>query len=398
MLTPGTTVDKYEIVRLLGEGGMGVVYEAVHVGLKKRVAVKVLRRWLASDAKARRLFLREGEAASRISHPNVVNVTDLGTVDDVPFLVMELLEGEDFGRLCARRGALPPAELTEIMLAVIAGVAAGHERGVIHRDLKPPNIFLARDQRGEITPKVLDFGLSQVAGGGSGKAPGATGVRFGTLAYLSPEQAAGASVVDERTDQYALGLVLYEGATGRRAHQGDTVAELLRHVAAGLVAPPRSVRPELPQELEAVVVRALAVRPADRWGSLYELGRALLPFAPEAARVRWRSLFGDAPAAASRGAARRRAGRRRRLAIGVGAGLALGAAAAALVVSQRVPRVPVVASPAEARPSAAATERAPVGPAATPTLQPAPAVRRAKARTVRAEAAREGANGAPILR
>src|SRR3954470_12730451 len=156
----GQLVGRYRRVRVIGQGGMGAVYEAVHPGLKKRVAVKVLLPRIAESQEARVRFLREGEAASRINHPNVVAVFDVGEDGGVPFLVMEYLEGSTLDDFLARRGALDLVEAMELFLPIMAAVAAGHECGVVHRDLKPQNIFLARGRWGELIPKVLDFGVS----------------------------------------------------------------------------------------------------------------------------------------------------------------------------------------------------------------------------------------------
>ena len=161
-LSPGTMLGKYRIVRPLGSGGMAAVYEALHTGIGKPVAIKILRA-VATEARAEARFLREAAAASRLDHPHVVDVTDFGTEDGLSYLVMELLRGEDLGAVVARdpRRRCDPSCVVDIMLAVCAGVFAAHESGVIHRDLKPQNIFLARTPLGELVPKVLDFGISK---------------------------------------------------------------------------------------------------------------------------------------------------------------------------------------------------------------------------------------------
>jgi serine/threonine protein kinase len=164
-LAPGTMLGRYEVRRQIGRGGMGAVYEAVHRDLKKRVALKVLSVALAANEEAKQRFLREGEAASRIRHPHVVDVTDVGTDGALTYLVMEFLEGEDLSRRISR-GALTTQEAADIMLPVLAGVGAAHDEGVIHRDLKPENIFLARARHSSaVQPKVLDFGVSKLTGG-----------------------------------------------------------------------------------------------------------------------------------------------------------------------------------------------------------------------------------------
>jgi serine/threonine-protein kinase len=293
-LAPGTKLGKYQLVRLIGEGGMGSVYEALHGELEKRVAIKMLLPSIAANEAARARFLREGRASSRIRHPHVVDVTDVESHEGLSFLVMEYLEGETLADLFAREGALSLERLLDLMLPVLSAVAAGHDAGVIHRDLKPHNIFLARGRRGEVVPKVLDFGISKVLSAdgstGTGRAVTATGVSFGTVAYMSPEQAGGAKNADARSDQYSLGLILYEGATGRRAHEADNVFALLRQIADGSVPSPRTLRPDLPPVFEQALLRALAIRPEGRYESIYQLGQALLPFASARGRV----MLGDA--------------------------------------------------------------------------------------------------------
>jgi serine/threonine-protein kinase len=284
----GTRFAKYEIVRLIGEGGMGAVYEAIHVELGKRVAIKTLLPAAAGKNEVRARFLREGQTASRIRHPNVVDVTDVGEQDGSPYLVMELLSGEDLSHMLERTGPLALDELLAIMLPVLAGVAAGHDAKIIHRDIKPQNIFLARGPRGAITPKVLDFGISKIATGASAGLT-KTGALLGTIAYLSPEQARGAKYVDERTDQYAVGLVLYEAVTGRRAYDGENPLAIINDIAAGRFELPHRYRSDLPPGFEQVLLRALAVSENDRFPNLYAFGKELLPFAS----AKTRALTGD---------------------------------------------------------------------------------------------------------
>src|SRR5215471_13597647 len=286
-LAPGTVLGRYEIGRQLGRGGMGAVYEAVHRDLKKRVAVKVLFGALAANEEAKQRFLREGEAASRIRHPHVVDVTDVGSDGTRSYLVMELLEGED---LAARldRGPLTPEDAADILLPVIAGVAAAHDEGVVHRDLKPENIFLSRPRHGGIVPKVLDFGVSKVAGDGRLTGSAAT---FGTPYYMPPEQLRGARQADHKSDQYALGVVLYECVVGRRPFEAENIYAMLRAIGDGDYPPPRAIRPDLPEALEAVIVRAMNMDPARRFPSLKHMGAALLPFASETSRLLWADTF-----------------------------------------------------------------------------------------------------------
>ncbi|HVR60903.1 MAG TPA: serine/threonine-protein kinase [Polyangia bacterium] len=294
-LPPGTTLGRYELRRLIGRGGMGAVYEAIHRDLKKRVAVKTLLPALAANPEAKARFLREGEAASRIRHPNVVDVTDMGEEGSVIYLVMELLQGEDLAAAIQRQGPLPIAQTADVLLPVLAAIASAHERGVVHRDLKPENIFLARSEYGALVPKVLDFGISKVVDAAQRAALTGTAVTLGTAFYLPPEQLRGSRQADARGDQYALGAILYECVTGRRAFDGDSLYAVLKAVGDGIYTPPRVLRADLPAALEATIARALDARPGARFPSVWDLGAALLPFASPPVELMWRGFFAAAP-------------------------------------------------------------------------------------------------------
>jgi serine/threonine-protein kinase len=290
-LRDGQTFGRYQIVRLIGEGGMGAVYEAIHPGLKRRFAIKTLLPEIAQREEARIRFVREGEAASSINHPHVVAVSDVGTEDGIPYLVMELLEGQTLADLLAQRGSLTVEESVALLLPVISAVATGHDRGVIHRDLKPPNIFLAKVPWGDQIPKVLDFGVSKLTGDDNAPITRTLAV-LGTAAYMSPEQARGAKRIDFQSDQYALGLILYEMLTGSRAHPGDNALEILHNVASGMIRPARELKSDLPPDLDAVLARMLAATPTERYRSLHDAGHALLPFADDRTRMAMANAFG----------------------------------------------------------------------------------------------------------
>jgi len=262
----GARLGPYEIVAAIGAGGMGEVYRARDTRLGRDVAIKVLPGEFASDPERLRRFEREAKATASLSHPNILDVHDVGTFEGVPYLVEELLEGESLKERL-ERGGLPVPEAVRIACEVAKGLAAAHGKGIVHRDLKPGNVFLTSDGR----VKVLDFGLAKLVGTvplGEAetltKAPSATtdfGSVMGTVAYMAPEQARG-QPVDRRTDVFAFGVVLYEMLSGERPFVGatgtDVVAAILKEEAPPL---PVSVSPEL----SAVVVRCLAKDPAERF-------------------------------------------------------------------------------------------------------------------------------------
>jgi len=286
-LAEGTVFGRYRIVRLLGRGGMGAVYEATHVDLKKRVALKTLPKSVAADPLVIARFVREGELASKIRHPHVVDVTDVGVEDGIPYLVMEFLEGEDLGSLLDRVRPIPIQQIADVLIPVCAAVGTAHEEGVIHRDLKPENIYLA-NVRGQIVPKLLDFGISKIAEAVSGGSDlTKTSSLLGTPYYMSPEQVRAAKRIDHRSDQYSLGVILYECSTGRRPFEEDNLYNLLLSIVNDEIIPPRQHRADLPIELEAIIMRAISREAKDRFASAYHLGFALLPFASPGTRHQW---------------------------------------------------------------------------------------------------------------
>jgi serine/threonine protein kinase len=283
VLPAGTHVGRYEIVRLVGEGGMGAVYEATDARLCRKVALKVLSSSLKGKHKAAKRFTIEAQAAARLVHPNVVRVYDFDVACDVPYLAMEFLEGRTLASALAD-GPLDVARVADLMLGVCAGVYAAHQAGIVHRDLKPSNIFLSVDWNGRENARVLDFGISKV-GGISGSNLTQTGDIVGTSQYLSPEQAAGQRHVSETSDQYSLGVMMYECLTRRTPQQGLAMYDLLRAVAEGRYPRLPDLRPDLPAPFVAIVARAMSLRPHERFASVYALGQTLFPFAgPESQR------------------------------------------------------------------------------------------------------------------
>jgi tRNA A-37 threonylcarbamoyl transferase component Bud32 len=305
-LASGRELGNYRISHRIGSGGMGEVYEAVHVKLRKRVALKTLRRALARSGEARARFLREGETASSLRHPHVVDITDVGEADGIPFLVMELLEGEPLSALLRRVGSLSVQAAVDIMLPVIDAVAAAHENGIVHRDLKPDNIFLAQSHLSGPLPKVLDFGISKVLSGANVPNLTATSSFLGTPFYMSPEQALGAKDIDGRSDQYSLAVVLYEALTGQQPHasRGDSLMQLVHAIARGEFPTPRSLRPDLPPQLEGIMLRAMNLQPLGRFDSMRQWGAALVPFASDRGRSIWGGVLQASPQPAASVSAR----------------------------------------------------------------------------------------------
>ncbi len=276
ILEPGALLGPYEIVSQLGQGGMGVVFRARDTRLERAVAVKVLPQGMAGDAEALARFEREAKAVASLSHPNILAIHDFGHEGETVYTVTELLEGQTL-RQRLQDGALPPRKAVEIALAVAGALAAAHERGIVHRDLKPENVFLLHG--GHI--KVLDFGLAQVEAplgqGGEGATVSLStqpGRVMGTVGYMAPEQVR-AQPVDARADIFALGALLYEMLTGKRAFQGESMVETLNAI---LKEDPPSLlesSARLSPALDRIVRRCLEKRPEERFRSTHDLALAL---------------------------------------------------------------------------------------------------------------------------
>jgi serine/threonine-protein kinase len=266
LLQPGTQLDgRYEVVRLIGQGGMAAVYEVRHLGLHSTHALKVLNADLARNEDIRGRFLEEGRIQARLRHPNVVQVTEIVTTP-VAGLVMDYIEGPTLGELCRER-PLEPQLLLEVFVPVLDAIEEAHRKGVVHRDLKPDNIIVGRDNRGRFQPKVTDFGIAKVLVGESkdGKARTQAGARMGTLLYMSPEQIRGAGEVDARTDIFALGAILYEAVTGRVAFHASSDYDTMKRIVEGTYEPPERVIGGLPPVIAGCIRKALAVDPAERF-------------------------------------------------------------------------------------------------------------------------------------
>ena len=278
-----TTGGKYRLVRLLGSGGMGEVYEAQHSAIGRRFAIKFLHPLLAGSSEVVARFQREAQAAGGLENENIAAVVDIGTADDgAPFLVMEYLDGEDLAKLLVRSGPLSVPRAAYIIIQACRGLAAAHSRGIVHRDLKPENLFICKRNDGSDLVKVLDFGIAKLHTGRLGTGITQTGTTMGTPFYMSLEQARGAKEVDHRTDIYALGVILYEILSGAKPHPGESYNEILYHVLSKEPAPLDSIRPSLPSGLSAVVCKAMARETDDRYASAADFTAALIPFAGRA--------------------------------------------------------------------------------------------------------------------
>lgn len=259
---------RYRVERVLGSGGMAVVYLAYDDELNREVAVKVLADNLAGDAEFRRRFLREARVAARLSHPNVVGVLDAGEDGGRPYFVMEPVHGESLGAVLARRGRLEPAETLRLGVQAAAGLGHAHAHGLVHRDVKPHNLLLGRDG----VLKVADFGIARPAT--ATQQLTMAGTVLGTAAYLAPEQAAGEEVT-AAADVYALGAVFYECLTGRTPYRADTLVQLVTAQQNGEIRPLRELAPATSPWLEEVVMRCLARNPGYRPASAGEVERLL---------------------------------------------------------------------------------------------------------------------------
>ena len=295
----GSTLARYELVRPLGSGGGGTVYEAIDADLDRRVALKVLHTRTVSpgsgaDARdaggAEARFLREGRIAAQIRHPHVVDVFDVGVDEGVSFLVMELVGGETLAQLLARESRLLPAQAVEILLPIASAVAELHANGVVHRDIKPSNILLAGG--GAIRPQLTDFGVSSSYGSSSpAETAFAEGAIVGTPEYLAPEVIRSPESAGERSDQYAIGALLYECVTGHKPFGGATPYAKMRAVLHDALRPPSTRCARLPAGLDQVILRAMHRDPEQRFASVSALGEMLLAFAEPPVAARWSAEF-----------------------------------------------------------------------------------------------------------
>ncbi len=276
--------DRYKLRGALGVGGMGTVYEAKHLLIDRTLAIKFLEPSLAHDQETLTRFSNEARVFSTVGHPNLVEVTDMGkTPEGIPYMVMELLEGTDLARLMMSHGRLTPAAAVTIALEILRTLDAVHAKGIIHRDLKPENVFLTVAE-GAVRLKLLDFGISRLVSGSKRSRLTQKGIVFGTPQYMSPEQAQGMDSVDERSDVFTIGEILYEMLTGREVFPGENNLAILTAVTRCSVTPPREIEPSIPPELEQVILTALERRPDERFQSAAAFIEPLASFAKADAR------------------------------------------------------------------------------------------------------------------
>src|ERR1700691_5903129 len=281
-LTAGTKLDGYEILGLLGAGGMGEVYRARDSVLKRDVAIKVLPPVVSRHPDRLRRFEQEAESAAALNHPNILAVYQLGTFQGAPYLVSELLDGHTLRELL-QRGPIPIRKAIDYGVHIARGLAAAHDKGIVHRDLKPDNLFVTKDGR----VKILDFGLAKLVQPKDSlisAAPTLTlpGVAMGTIGYMSPEQVRGLAT-DHRTDIFAFGAILYEMVMGRRTFERGTSADTMSAILNDEPAPISELAPETPVALQRVVLRCLEKNAEQRFQSASDLAFALEALSDSAA-------------------------------------------------------------------------------------------------------------------
>ncbi len=291
--------DKYRVDGVLGIGGMGVVVSATHVHLGQRVAVKFLLPEAMVHPQALERFGREARAAVRLKSDHAARVLDVGSLaDGAPYMVMEYLDGCDLGTLAQDKGALAVSDAVEYVMQACDAIAEAHSLGIVHRDLKPRNLFLTRKLSGAPCIKVLDFGISKVTTIGGDHSLTKTSDVMGSPNYMAPEQIRSSRDVDERTDIWALGVILYELISGRVPFLADTVPALCAMVLEKAPTPLEELRPDCPPELRHVIARCLMKDPTMRFQSVAELANVLAQFVTGpsvASTVRWSSDMPPGP-------------------------------------------------------------------------------------------------------
>jgi serine/threonine-protein kinase len=281
-----TLAGRYAIERLIGEGAMGNVYEARHTGTHRRVAVKVISDEMLKHASVIARFKIEARAAGRIDSQHIAQVLDVGEDEErnVPFLVMELLHGEDLTQTQERLGVLPPDLVARIAAHACVGLSRAHAAGIVHRDIKPGNLFLSEHDDDERIVKILDFGIAKVKSDteqGPGMALTRTGNLVGTPLYMPPEQARGDKVIDARADIWSLGVVMYQALTGATPHaSADSLGKLIIQICSAPAQPIEEIAPWVPPELAAIVMKCIEIDAPERFQSADEVQKALRAVLP----------------------------------------------------------------------------------------------------------------------
>ncbi|WP_437805520.1 serine/threonine-protein kinase [Sorangium sp. So ce1078] len=384
---------KYRVERVIGIGGMGVVVAATHLQLEEQVAIKLLLPAAAHSRTLAERFVREARAAVKVKSEHVARVTDVGTLESgTPYMVMEYLSGSDLAEALRAGGPMPPQAAVEYVLQACEALAEAHAAGIIHRDLKPANLFLTRRADGSPCVKVLDFGISKVATGGSDPRITDTKAVMGSPLYMSPEQLKSSRDVDARTDIWSLGVILFELLAGAPPFDGATMPQLCVAIMQGIPRPLASFRPDVPPALEAVILRCLEKLPERRFRDVGALAEALAPFVTGRARFSVDRISGISRSSApSRPDTAARSGaisptmantsppwtgtvvpRKRPVGLAVAAGVGLSLVAALAIFGFLSARTP--GDGAATEPSASASAAAsPAGSAALPEAPAAPA-------------------------
>src|SRR5215831_5318123 len=296
----GRQVHHYQVLSLLGKGGMGEVYRARDKRLERDVALKALPTAYSTDAERLRRFEQEARATGRLNHPNILTVYDVGVIDSAPYIVTELLEGEEL-RAQLKQGAIAPRRVLAYACQIADGLAAAHAKGIVHRDLKPENIFVTSDGR----VKILDFGLAKLKEPASGSSitvqtPNtAPGVVMGTANYMSPEQVRG-DETEEKSDIFALGVILYEMLCGERPFSGESAVEVMNSILTVEPADLSETNPKISPVLSRIVRRCLEKKPEQRFQSASDLSFALDALTPAASGVARETAVAPAPPASRR--------------------------------------------------------------------------------------------------
>ncbi len=290
--------DKYLLERQLGQGGMGTVFAARHRLLGDRVALKVMLDVGEATDEVRQRFMNEARLATRIQSPHVARPRDSGFWQGLPYIAMELMEGEDLEQSLERRGPLPIPEAVDVVIEIADALTKAHAEQIVHRDIKTANIFLAQRPDGSITAKLLDFGISKAPPAMGSPSLTRTSSVMGSPAYMSPEQLKSSKLVDPRTDVWSLAVVLHEILGGKSPFAGESFAQIFMSIISGAIPTIRSLRPECPPELDDAVAACLVRDREHRTGSVGELARRIAPFGTVRAHIALRRIAGEDPDAA----------------------------------------------------------------------------------------------------